>query len=178
MDHGWRPSAAIDIGLNDCQLAQMGLMAAYEAQAKMFILLAVKGAMQLTFDEYRRYEHHQFRQLVDKLAATAERLDATLSALVANVREHMNVLDARHHALHNVWSESADGSVKAWDMRRSDLLTTEDLAAALHKLGGFTFIAQACALRVADLISDGVLPGGSRTGPAISMRWRDGLVTF
>jgi hypothetical protein len=171
MENGWRPRTATQVPLDDRQLAQLGLLAAMETTCFTHLTTALKALDQLSYDEWKALDTIQFRQVADRLRASAKRCDDTLLSMVDSVIAKQGVLVLRHQHLHSLWANGPDNDITAWDVRRDTYLPVGGLTEATEKVAEFTYRTKDIMFRVVDLIVYGDLPERG-PGPGPQVYWR------
>jgi hypothetical protein len=157
-----RPFAGGEVPLSDEQLAKLGLTVAYEATAKAVAASALRALLSLSEADWIKLERVQFGQIAARIQKRVDELaDSELSERHEVLRSALSEShELRHQVVHAVWGGSPsdmEQRPESYDYGRRRLLGEEDIDAAVEGCAELKRAASWFAMRVANLIEDGVL---------------------
>lgn len=174
-----RPKSAFPIYWSDEELALIGWLTTTSSQCEMQLQNIVKAVERLDFNQWKRLDRSPAKDLAARIKKQSPMLDSRLDELASEVMDNCTTaFEARAKVTHAFAGEDpATGEVMGYHPRRGSIVYRIDIESAAEMMGALSFSLQRTAERVADLIIDGVLPGGSgRKG--MTIRWRDRDVKF
>lgn len=167
----WRPKSAHGVPLTDFDLAKVGLLSQLYVQCVFHVALALKGAEQLDFNQWKQAQDQAFDPLAKRLVEAARKVGDTKLIATADViaEEHPEVFKHRHQSMHSLYSVNDTSNLAhAYDVRRNEWLSNADFDAALDRVAAFSQKTCYAGNRVAELIIEGKLPGRkAKKGPSI-----------
>ncbi len=154
-----RPPAGGHVALEDDDLARIGLAVVLEAAAKSSAASALRALSSLSYEEWVKLERVQFKQILERIESRITKLqDVEISLRFAELQAAIEQgHDARHLVVHVTWGVGGDG-VLGYDYGREREATTTDILDAVNRCGEIKRAAHWFAMRVANLIVEGVLP--------------------
>jgi hypothetical protein len=158
----WRPQEGGHVALNDDGLARIGYAAVTEAVAKATAASALRVLERLTEQEWVSLERTQFKQIVERLERASRGIDEELIRCVSALAElRKSEQELRHIIIHVVWGQGANDDGKpdivGYDYGRAKLITSKEIDDAVNGCAKLRLAASQVAMRVAELIDDGVL---------------------
>ena len=171
MDRGECPFGPPQISLSHDDLAAIGRIAMLEARAKASTLAALKGVAGLSSDEWKAHDRRQFKQITEKLIASAKPVDAQLYGKATQLEKLLKVSqEDRHQIVHAEWGQSRDGSPSAYDMPRECWLSRADIQRAITTNKETDRLAFECLWNTAKLVEEGIIPERTAgAGPAMRL---------
>lgn len=154
-----RPTSGGEVALGDDDLARIGLAVVFEAAAKSVAASALRVLETLTEDQWKRLERVQFKQILERLRARVEQVDDVelMSRLDDLKRAVSSGHEARHVIVHVTWGAGGAGFL-GYDYARDREVGARDIEYAVEGCAEIKRAASWFAMRVAELISEGVLP--------------------
>ncbi len=146
-----------------------------EARAKSSALTALKGAANLSYDEWIKHECQQFKQITAKLIASAEHMDRQLYEAAQELEAlRKTSQDDRHQIVHAMWGATTGGAPTAYDVPRKNWLGRIEIQRAITSNEATDRVAYECVWLTAKLVEEGVIR--QRTdGAGPAMRLASGL---
>lgn len=167
----WRPNSAHGVPLSDRDLAKLGLLSQLYVQCVFHVAVALKGAAKLDFNEFKRAQDLEFKQVAARLVVAARAVgDPRLLETAEAIRDqHGDVFKHRHQNAHSLYSINETSDIAhAYDVRRNEWLTNRGLDASLERVAKFSQLTCSAGNRVAELIIEGKLPSRkAKKGPTI-----------
>lgn len=153
-----RPTAGGVVSLRDEDLTGIGLAVVYEAAAKGMATSALRALCSLEEKEWKKLERVPFGEILGMLKNEVEALaDLELSSRFDILQLAVDQAhEIRHIIVHVIWAEGGDGSV-GYDYRRKRKVSTNDITQAVDGCAEIKRSASWFAMRVANLIEEGVL---------------------
>jgi hypothetical protein len=168
--HSWRPISGGAVALTDLQLSKIGLIAVYEASAKAAVALSLRPLENLSHAEWVELDRQQFSQLMKRLKTASDKVDEELSRRVCDLENALKTgQDMRHAILHATWGQAGNEEIAfAYDRRRRLELNAKYIDTALERCADLKRAGHWMALRVAELIENGVI-NERPAGPGVSI---------
>lgn len=175
---GWQTEPG-DVALNMEELAKIGLIAIFEARAKIMATTIIKAIESLDAGAWEKLEQQHFSQLESRIRAGVYILGDTL--LIQRFEElvalRSDAQNERNVVVHANWGVGINGKPSSYDQRRERWLSIADIDEALTKNQMLAAAAHKCLWRVAELVESGKLPQG-QNGAGVSFSLENGSVNL
>jgi len=169
---------AFEISLPDEALAQLGRAALYEGMSKTALTLCLKALKGLDYDQWKRLERKQFRELVGDINQELNRYPNLQPYFEGIKNNHERWREKRNFSIHACWASDSRGKAVAYCFRRKMRGDENDVISAANDCYWLAKEARTLQYQIALLIADGTLSGGQEDGPGGRMRTPSGTVRF
>jgi hypothetical protein len=160
-DNDWRPRAGGDIALSDDQLKRIGYAVVTEGHSKSVACGMLRAIEQLSHEEWIKLDRQPLKEICRRLLKGTESIDAELTErLTAFNAARDQAHELRHIVVHVTWGEEPGPERKptGFDYTRQRVVTAADIDAAMNGCAELKRAAHWAAMRVAELVDDGVWP--------------------
>lgn len=155
----WRPPSAGEISLGDHELARIGFAVVTEGHSKALACALLRTIEGLDHHEWIKLDRQPLNKICDRLKAGAVALDPELLARIeafddARIEAH----ELRHIIVHVTWGTNGDDQPFGFDFGRQREVTIADIDEAVSGCAEMKRSVNWAAMRLAELVENGVLP--------------------
>jgi hypothetical protein len=153
----WRPREGGEIALTDDHLKRIGYAVVAEGHSKAIACSMLRAVEQLSHEEWIRLDRQPLKAICQRLLNSSAGVDAELTArLQAFDAARENAHELRHIVVHVTWCDDGQGQPTGFDYGRQRHVSIGDVEAAMSGCAELKRAANWAAMRVAELIENGV----------------------
>ena len=155
----WRPREGGEIALTDDHLKRIGYAVVAEGHSKAIACSMLRVIEQLSHEEWIKLDRQPLKVICQRLLTGSDGVDAELSArLQAFEAARENAHELRHIIVHVTWGDDGQGQPTGFDYGRQRKVSLADIDAAMSGCAELKRAANWSAVRVAELVENGVWP--------------------